>query len=129
MGYNGVPIGLIGDPLFFGSVGEGHFTYRSADGGMRRELGLTGSWARWLMYSDGRFPPMPDKDGASALHVIAERVTILAWWDRSGDKRPNSNSLIAADGVHSFEEMVALLVKYFPAVKQRKPLKRQFVAP
>lgn len=51
--------------------------------------------------------------------------SLLAWWDRGGDSRFASNSLLAARGEFSFEEMLAVGTTYFPEVmkRQRKPLR------
>lgn len=45
--------------------------------------------------------------------------TLIAWWDRSGDKRGNSNSAFAMEGEHDFPEMVAGLHWKFPWVSSR----------
>lgn len=45
--------------------------------------------------------------------------TLMSWWDRTqGDTRPNCNSNLVAEGVHTSLEMHDLLVEHFPHVAQ-----------
>lgn len=61
---------------------------------LRHELGLAGS--EWCQ-----------RDG----------FTVIQWWDRTqGDHRPNSNSTILLESVHTSEEMLAALAEHFPHV-------------
>lgn len=45
--------------------------------------------------------------------------TLMAFWDRSGDSRFGSYSIFLAEGVFSFDEMVAFASARFPSVWQR----------
>lgn len=45
--------------------------------------------------------------------------TALAFWDRSVDKRGNSNSCFVIEGTHTFEEMIELARARFPRVMER----------
>jgi len=45
--------------------------------------------------------------------------TILAFWDRTGDSRGNSNSAFLEQGEHSFDEMVAKAKATFPKIWER----------
>lgn len=86
-----------------------------------RSLSLYGpGWAGWLSKRDGILAPLPDESGHGAVHVLAERVTLLAWWDRSIDSRGGSNSMLLADGQHSFERMVEVLEWLYPEVADRQ---------
>lgn len=61
-----------------------------------------------------------DVDGEAWLHHKGG-WTALAFWDKSIDRRPCSNSVFFAEGTHSFEEMVALAQAHFPEVWSRLP--------
>lgn len=73
---------------------------------------------------DGTLAPVNRTDsydqheGKALLH---ERygVTLLAFWDRSVDKRHGSNSVFAVEGKHDFATMVATAKKAFPGVWSR----------
>lgn len=45
--------------------------------------------------------------------------TAMAFWDRSGDKRYNSNSVVLAEGEHDFEGLLDLFRREFPAIYER----------
>lgn len=45
--------------------------------------------------------------------------TILAFWDRTGDGRGNSNSAFIEGGTHTFDEMVAKAKEVFPTIWAR----------
>jgi hypothetical protein len=45
--------------------------------------------------------------------------TALSFWDRSGDKRGNSNSTFIAYGDHDFDAMVAIAKEHFPTIWER----------
>lgn len=47
--------------------------------------------------------------------------TAMAFWDRTVDTRPGSNSCFLAEGDYSLDEMCALAVKHFPRVVKRFP--------
>jgi hypothetical protein len=68
----------------------------------------------------GYAPKDPQQaEGRAALtHVYG--WTVLAWWDRSVDMRPNSNTALAIDLNLDFEQMVALLGVHFPEVLKRQ---------
>ena len=57
-------------------------------------------------------------EGHAALHH-KDGWSVLAWWDRSVDKRYGSNAGLHARGTFTAEEMLALGRKYFPAVMSR----------
>ena len=54
-------------------------------------------------YHDSR----PEEPQGRAALVRVNAYTAIAYWDRSGDERPNSNSVFAAAGEHTFEELLA----------------------
>jgi hypothetical protein len=58
------------------------------------------------------------REGHAALHH-RDGWTALAFWDRSVDTRPNSNSAFLAEGTRTLPEMMALAWSSFPAVMAR----------
>ncbi|HWL39400.1 MAG TPA: hypothetical protein VNO75_04105 [Gemmatimonadaceae bacterium] len=66
----------------------------------------------------------PQVEGEARLARI-HGWTVLAWWDRSMDTRPNSNSALVIDAQRDFDQMLALLAEHFPIVakRQRVPIK------
>lgn len=106
---------------YFGCVGEpGHFLYdsslRSVGGGS-----ITGwPWRRGGL--DCEYAP-GGSDGPQKLGVTAlahhEGWTVLAMWDRSVDKRGNSNAAFIARGEHDEGAMREIAAAAFPAVWAR----------
>lgn len=76
-------------------------------------------------YIDGKFcpHPRPEVEGECALHHV-EGWTVLAWWDRSVDRRSGSNSAIVTKGTYDFTTMLEIGKAQFPSVmsRQRQPL-------
>ena len=58
-------------------------------------------------------------EGEAALHHI-DGWTVLAWWDRSVDRRGACNSAIAACGLFDFATMLAITRAQFPTVLTRR---------
>jgi len=62
------------------------------------------------------------KEGAAALHYKNSGDTIwtcLAFWDTSGDHRPNSNSNFFIAQECTFEQMLELVEERFPTIWKR----------
>lgn len=57
-------------------------------------------------------------EGLAALHH-KDGWTALAWWDRSVDKRHNSNSVLIAEGTFTADEMLDMGRRHFPTVMGR----------
>ena len=56
----------------------------------------------------------------SSCRITHERGwTVMAMWDRSQDKRYNSNASFIAEGTHDFDAMVAIARRDFPAICAR----------
>lgn len=56
-------------------------------------------------------------EGQFLRHELSNGFTAIAWWDRNqGDRRGACNSALLARGVHTSEQMLALLAKHFPSV-------------
>lgn len=77
---------------------------------------------------DGKLQPRIEgkeaPQGVAALHKRLSRFdgatwTALSFWDRTGDKRPSSNSNFVARGDFTADEMIALAREHFPEVMAR----------
>jgi hypothetical protein len=81
------------------------------------------TWEHPVGAVDGRFAPRIDgkeaPQGEAAL-VHTGGYTLIAYWDRSGDSRPNSNSVFAAEGEHTFEELLAAAKEQWAWVFKRQ---------
>lgn len=65
------------------------------------------------------FLPHPEVVGQGRLtrvFVNDECVTVLAWWDRTFDKRPACNSAIICSGWESADELWARFGRVYPAL-------------
>lgn len=85
----------------------------SADGGLApavRTKSRSGGGREYI----GREAPQ----GVCAVHH-KEGWTAIAFWDRSIDGRPHSNSGFFAMGQYSFDEMIQLAKKHYPSVMER----------
>ncbi len=121
--------------LFFGCAGvPGHYLYgrgmrsleyESSPWGMNLDSGLLASkeQRRSYEYANSTKPTgeyvVAKKDGWTAV-AKKDGWTAVAFWDRSGDSRPASNSafLIAKD--ISGEELLSLAAEQFPRIFARK---------
>lgn len=73
---------------------------------------------------DGSLAPHPERElyVAAVSRLGGINMTALAWWDRSVDKRPASNSIIFAPGLTIEPEvMLAEAQRRFPWVFSRLP--------
>lgn len=98
----------------------GHYVYRegSRSWDAAAPLGLRGETLDMK-----HTPPEPQTQGLARLSALrrgAETVTILAWWDRTGDRRGNSNSALIVDRECTLAEMLAEGARAFPAVMARQ---------
>lgn len=107
--------------LYFGCIGEsGHYLWSSP---YRRTRDIDET--PWGMKIDGKLCPPADPwgrngqpQGRAALHH-KDGWTALAFWDRSVDKRPGSNSVFVADECLSFDQIVTVAKERFPGVWKR----------
>lgn len=60
----------------------------------------------------------PQIEGEALLHHV-DGWTVLAFWDRSGDRRSGSNSAFLMRGEHTFEDVVNMSKFYFPEIWKR----------
>lgn len=68
---------------------------------------------------DGTFCPPYGVEGYQ--ESIVPPVRIVAWWDRTVDKRPNSNSVLIGYGFDTADEMLDAAMTQFPSVMNRQP--------
>jgi len=54
-----------------------------------------------------------------AEHHVLDGWTAVAFWDRSGDSRPGSNSAFIFEGVFTFEGVIARSKEVFPEIWKR----------
>lgn len=63
-------------------------------------------------------PNGPQIQGVVKIHH-KDGWTAMAFWDRSVDKRPGSNSVFIAEGIYTFEEMKNIAEKNFLSIWKR----------
>lgn len=69
---------------------------------------------------DGVLPPKCDEQPQGLVRVVRKAGwTALAWWDRSQDGRPNSNSCILIDADVTYQEGLRIAREAFPFVFTR----------
>lgn len=69
----------------------------------------------------GLLPPRAPQTQGAAAHVHLHGWTILSFWDRSGDTRPQSCSTFLLRGLFAFHEACKQAREAFPAVWARYP--------
>lgn len=104
-----------------GQHGAGHRLEQG--GGERLDIELR----RYLEMSDGFFPPHPETSAvlyrATLSRLPGLGCSVLAWWDRSGDTRPGSNSAVFAPSLTcSVESMIAGAKQRWPWMLDRPPV-------
>lgn len=109
--------------FYFGcGSGPGHYffgTQGSYSHSAAKEL--PGCNPKVMELIDGTFcPGGPQIDGLYQESIVPP-VRIVAWWDRSVDKRPGSNSNLIGYGYASAEEMLDDAVKKYPWLMSRQP--------
>lgn len=111
--------------LYFGCWGEaGHYLWTPDH---RSEHRVTNFDLNRLFRGEidsGFCPKLDDQpQGVAALHHArdgnARDYTALAFWDRTGDSRGNSNSCFIFDGTLTAEEVLARARKVFPELMAR----------
>ncbi len=105
------------ETYYFGCrTGEiGHYLHRRGMSHCREQH------MKWAQHLDGVFPPATtgyEVEGEAAMHFV-HGFTVIAFWDRSQDKRHASNSAFYIKGQHDFESAVRLAREAFPSVWER----------
>lgn len=85
-------------------------------------------WKRQLVHDtlgsiDGVYPPCAGNNNAPqgyAEWIYVKGWTVLAYWDRSQDTRPGSNSAFAVKGYYYFDELLAAAKEQWPWVFERQ---------
>jgi len=114
--------------IYFGCIGEpGHYLFRPdlqhSSSQVKHLLEVAGIYPR----CDGGFCPMGEKKRMWEVNQVEGHArvthfngyTILSFWDRSVDKRNNSNSTFIEEGTHNFNRMVEMAKLDFPSVWER----------
>lgn len=109
---------VMGDVFYFGCWpkglgGAGHYLYLPS-GHLLGQFSCPWEGAEL----DGTFCPHEQKQGHAKL-THESGWTILAFWDRTADKRSGSNSAFIAKGTFTFEGMVSLARRYYPGICKR----------
>lgn len=114
--------------LFFGCGNrqKGHYLAATDDGlSVRNEdaVRFFGSEKEGFVfkYIDGTFTPCDTREQGLYQVNSVPPLTIVSWWDYTGDSRRNSNSNLIGTGFTSAEEMIDAAVKKFPRTMSRQP--------
>lgn len=80
---------------------------------------------------DSRFAPAGNEEqGIYLLSFLGTTkvgfIKIVAWWDRTGDSRPQSNSALIGIGYADAEEMIDDAILLFPKTMARQPRPKKF---
>lgn len=104
--------------LFFGCWGPaGHYLYAP------RRRSVPGYYLPSSVQPhalDGKLAPADpqQREGRARLHHL-DGWTVVAWWDRSADKRMDSNSALLVHGTHSFAAVLLTAGDAFPELLPR----------
>lgn len=120
--------------LFFGvasGTGAGHYLYDPTYRTLREETSLPPSlqridtvWTRERPRSEEEVRNRssrerdPQTQGRAFIHYV-DGWTIVAWWDRSEDKRGGCNANFLAEGRFGFATMLDIARKVFPREMRR----------
>lgn len=109
------------DVLYFGySYGRGHALLMEtgrvmpADFPWQHHLDGGLCWNTERLIGRVRLPDAAQQQEGDGSLWHKAGWTALAWWDRTGDRRPNSNTAIFARGTYTAEQMLALYRARFP---------------
>lgn len=106
--------------FYFGCWGDtGHYLWNRERGRPGDEECPFNPWTKGDVQIDGGFCPRNGQVQGEATVTVKNEWTILAFWDRSVDRRPNSNSAFIERGAFTFDEMVARARAEFPTVWAR----------
>ncbi len=115
------------DILFFGAWDRpGHYYWlpgrRSAETSRLLPASLAGGKIDGRLAPQKREPRYPNRlletEGEAAVHHI-EGWTVVAWWDRSVDRRGMSNSALLMRGTHTMSAVFLEAADKFPELLPR----------
>lgn len=78
---------------------------------------LDGNFAPY--YSKREGDPLGNQPQGHAKLTYLQGWTVVSFWDRSGDTRGNSNSAFIVDAIVSFDDVMKLARRYWPAYIER----------
>ncbi|GAA4002174.1 hypothetical protein GCM10022631_11030 [Deinococcus rubellus] len=58
---------------------------------------------------------VPDRPGRGCFAQVGN-LSIVTFWDRTGDPRPNSNSAFFAEGRYTAEELLSAAREHYPRI-------------
>jgi hypothetical protein len=112
--------------LYFGCVREaGHHLWANESRSMRPEQ-IAAQYdinPNLLRNLDATFPPGHAQHECIYNTCVIHPIRIIAWWDRSLDKRPGSNSALIGIGYNSADDMFIDAETQFPSVMKRQNMK------
>lgn len=109
--------------LYFGCLDTGHYLWSIADGRYTHEWKCVTPWPK----IDGELQPgcgsapiwkLTQEQSAGQLHH-RDGWTAIAFWDRTGDERGNSNSTFLFDATLTFTEALEQARIHFPEIVAR----------
>jgi len=104
---------------YFGYDGRGHHLLNDDFEAVQYKWGDPGL-TPWGTHPDGTLAPKGAQIEGEALLHQKDGWTALAFWDRSGDSRGNSNSAFFIEGTYTFDEMLALCKERFALLFQQR---------
>lgn len=104
--------------FFFGCYRDtGHFLW--APGGVpAKDKALPPSLKRMRLDTTHAPKDAREREGRAAVHHV-DGWTVVAWWDRSVDRRHGSNSAFLMKGEHSFSAVLLAAGNAFPELLPR----------
>lgn len=88
---------------------------------LKNPSGLHVDWDQtpWGINIDGKLTPTNTREAGIAKLHTKDNWTALAFWDYSVDKRQGSNSIIFAEGIFNFYEMIRVGKDNFHQIMDR----------
>lgn len=96
--------------------GAGHYLW---DAGPHKCWSGGGLPFRASILDAGLLDPQREQAEGVVRRVVIAGWTVLAFWDRSIDSRPGSNSAFVVEGEHSTADALQVAKQNFPAVFER----------
>lgn len=109
--------------FYFGCIGgAGHYLHDIYGHVHEKTLGykFPNDNCRFLGLLDAVYAPGTKQSEGEYQETNVGNFKIVAWWDRSVDKRPGSNSALVGIGYENAEEMLNDAYKQYPSVMNRQ---------